>query len=52
MTAGVAHEEGNLNDIRAILGNDVAIEAYGSGKIKARDDLFTRHAPWSRTRFT
>ena len=24
----VAHEEGNLNDIRAILGNEVAIKAY------------------------
>ena len=24
----VAHEEGNLNDLRAILGNDVAIKAY------------------------
>ena len=28
----VAHEEGNLNDIRAILGNDVAINAYREGK--------------------
>lgn len=24
----MAHEEGNLNDIRAILGNDTGIEAY------------------------
>jgi hypothetical protein len=24
----VAHEAGNLNDIRAVLGNDAAIEAY------------------------
>jgi hypothetical protein len=24
----VAHEEGNLNDLRAILGNDLAIKAY------------------------
>src|SRR5215216_6695355 len=24
----VAHEEGNLTDIRAILGNDIAIKAY------------------------
>jgi hypothetical protein len=29
----VAHEEGSLNDIRAILGNDVAIEAYREGKL-------------------
>jgi hypothetical protein len=28
----VAHEEGELNDIRAILGNDVAIKAYREGK--------------------
>jgi hypothetical protein len=29
----VAHEEGNLNDIRAILGNDPAIKAYREGKL-------------------
>ena len=28
----VAHEEGELNDIRAILGNDLAIRAYREGK--------------------
>jgi hypothetical protein len=28
----VAHEEGNLNDIRAILGNDTAIKAYRENK--------------------
>ena len=28
----VAHEAGNLNDIRAILGNEIAIDAYRSGK--------------------
>lgn len=27
----VAHEAGNLNDIRVMLGNDVAIKAYRSG---------------------
>ena len=27
----VAHEEGDLNDLRAILGNDVAIQAYRDG---------------------
>ncbi len=27
----VAHEEGNLNDLRAILGNDVAIKASREG---------------------
>ncbi len=29
----VAHEEGNLNDLRAILGNDVAIGASREGKL-------------------
>jgi hypothetical protein len=28
----VAHEEGNLNDLRAIVGNDVAIKAYREGE--------------------
>ncbi len=27
----VAHEAGNLNDIRAILGNDIAMKAYRDG---------------------
>ena len=33
----VAHEEGNLNDLRAILGNDVAIKAYREGKLPFPD---------------
>jgi hypothetical protein len=55
----VAHEEGNLNDLRAILGNDVAIEASRVGRqrcgaqhllscqatIKARDLVCQRYAP-------
>jgi len=28
----VAHEAGDLNDIRAVLGNDLAIKAYREGK--------------------
>ena len=32
----VAHEEGSLNDLRAILGNDVAIKAYREGKLPFR----------------
>lgn len=27
----VAHEAGNLNDIRAVLGNDIAVKAYREG---------------------
>src|SRR5437899_11515213 len=33
----VAHEEGNLNDLRAILGNDVAIKAYREKKLPYPD---------------
>ena len=32
----VAHEEGNLNDIRAILGNDIAIKACRQDKLLER----------------
>ncbi len=28
----VAHEAGDLNDIRAVIGNDIAIKAYRAGK--------------------
>ena len=46
----VAREEGNLNDIRAILGNDVAINAYREGNLPFPDAtiiaaLHYRHAP-------
>ena len=33
----VAHEEGNLNSIGAVLGNDVAIKAYREGKLPYPD---------------
>ena len=33
----VAHEAGNLNDLRAILGNDVAIKASREGKLPFPD---------------
>ena len=33
----VAHEEGNLNDLRAVLGNDIAINAYREGKLPFPD---------------
>ena len=33
----VAHEEGSLNDIRAILGNDVALDAYREGMLPFPD---------------
>ena len=43
----VAHEEGNLNDIRAILGNDVAIKAYREGKLPFPDGTIIARLAWS-----
>jgi hypothetical protein len=43
----VAHEEGNLNDLRAILGNDVAIEAYRGGKLPFPDGTIIARLAWS-----
>jgi hypothetical protein len=43
----VAHEEGNLNDIRAILGNDIAINAYGEGKLPYPDGAIIARLAWS-----
>jgi hypothetical protein len=43
----VAHEEGNLNDIRAILGNDVAIEASREGKLPYPDGTIIARLAWS-----
>ena len=46
----VAHEEGNLNSLGAILGNEVAIKAYREGKLPFPDGtiiaaLHWRHEP-------
>jgi Cytochrome P460 len=43
----VAHEEGNLNDLRAILGNDVAIKAYREGKLPLPDGAMIARLAWS-----
>jgi hypothetical protein len=45
----VAHEEGKLNDIRAMLGNDVAIKAYreGEGKPPFPDGTIIARLAWS-----
>jgi hypothetical protein len=43
----VAHEEGNLNDIRAILGNDVAIKAYREEKIPFPDGTIIARLAWN-----
>jgi hypothetical protein len=46
----VAHEEGNLNSLGAVLGNDVAIKAYREGTLPYPNGtiivaLHYRHAP-------
>jgi len=46
----VAHEEGNLHSFSAVLGNDLAIQAYREGKVPFPDgaiiaSLHYRHVP-------
>ncbi|MGO9084818.1 MAG: cytochrome P460 family protein [Candidatus Sulfotelmatobacter sp.] len=43
----VAHEEGNLNDIRAILGNDEAIKAYREGNLPFPEGTIIGRIAWS-----
>jgi hypothetical protein len=43
----VAHEAGNNNDLRAILGNDVAIKAYREGKLPFPDGTMIARLAWS-----
>jgi hypothetical protein len=43
----VAHEAGNNNDLRAILGNDVAIKAYREGKLPYPDGTIIARLAWS-----
>ena len=43
----VAHEEGNLNDIRAILGNDVAIKAYREKKLPFPEGTIIARIAWN-----
>jgi hypothetical protein len=43
----VAHEEGSLNDLRAILGNDTAIAAYREGKLPFPDGTIIARLAWS-----
>lgn len=42
----VAHEEGNLNDLRAILGNDVAIKAFRDGTLPFPDGTIIARLAW------
>lgn len=43
----VAHEEGKLDDLRAILGNDPAIEAARQGKLPYPDGAIIARLAWS-----
>ena len=42
----VAHEAGDLNDIRAILGNDEAIKAYREGKLPFPEGTIIARIAW------
>ena len=43
----VAHEEGSLNDLRAILGNDVAVKTYREGKLPLPDGAIIARVAWT-----
>jgi hypothetical protein len=43
----VAHEEGQLNDIRAILGNDTAIKTYREGKLPFPEGAIVGRIAWN-----
>ena len=43
----MAREEGDLNDIRAILGNEIAIKAYREGKLPFPDGTIIARLAWS-----
>jgi hypothetical protein len=43
----VAHEAGNLNDFRAVLGNDIAIKAYRDETLPFPDGAIIVRLAWS-----
>src|SRR6476619_6808491 len=43
----VAHEAGELNDIRAVLGNEIAIKAYREGKLPFPEGAIVGRIAWS-----
>jgi len=45
----VAHEAGNLNDLRAILGNNPAIKAYRDGTLPFPDGTIIARLAWAYT---
>lgn len=42
----VAHEEGNLNDLRTVLGNEFAIKAYRERKLPFPDGSIIARLAW------
>lgn len=42
----VAHEAGDFNDLRAVLGNDVAIKAYRDGTLPFPDGAIIARLAW------
>ena len=45
----VAHEEGNINSLGAIVGNDVTIKAYREGKLPFPDGTIIAALHWRNT---
>src|ERR1700677_482916 len=43
----VAHEAGNLNDIRAVLGNNIAIKSYRDGRQSFPDGAVIARLSWN-----
>jgi hypothetical protein len=43
----VAHEAGNLNDLRAVLGNDTAIKAYREGQLPFPEGTIIARIAWN-----
>ena len=43
----MAHEEGERNDFRAVLGNDTAIKAYWGNKLPFPDGTIVMPIAWS-----
>ena len=43
----VAHEAGNNNDLRVVLGNDIAVKAYQEGTLPYPDGTIIARLAWS-----
>jgi hypothetical protein len=43
---GVGHEAGNLNDLRVVLGNDIAVKAFREGTLPFPDGAVVARLAW------